>query len=256
MKMKKNNILSFNEFIKEGLWNKGLNRSKTDSLRKEDGTKVKTCFNSTVVLKNPNYDYNKLIKDLLNNCNSNESLEMTLSLLSDYDTITQEKLTQEKLELDFLIQNNIVIGFYSYDDLIDNEDIDDNLPEEDYLTIIKSIVDFLKNENIVITDTQPTTKNGFFAIELLNHYDVERLEDIFVHNKYDDNDYGTFMSSDIYDSYKKAFNKKYNNSYDLIDSNDGIYIKTCFDAFINYKELCNFTKEYFNNFIEDEDQKI
>ena len=228
-------IKTFEEFISEGLWNKGLNRNKINNLRKDQGHKVKTCLGSELIVKNDFFDYDGLIKAMLNGASACEYFHI-LSL-----NVFEGEIDEKYI---YNLPNNVIIEFETYErlKLYDVEFLEE-CDENEYINVCKLIVDVFKSKEVYYNTyhKEDDVNESYF---ILYKFDRE-----YIDNKFN----GTLDNAlDVYrDYWSKVRNISgcKNLTYNMyIDKNDMQYVGVAveWNSYKNYKKLVDFTQKYFN----------
>lgn len=141
--------------ISESIWGDVRRRAEGQSIRQEDGRKVHTCLGVDVVLKNPDCDYDTLIKDLINGDAQYHS-EYGVGIVSPKDlNLTPEEMANVRkweAPYTYLIYDgqhgtSLIANFWSYKEILDFEldnDFEENYLEEDYISICRCVATKLK----------------------------------------------------------------------------------------------------------------
>lgn len=200
--------------------------------RKEDGTEVETKLGK-VLLKNISFDYNSLIKEILNN--GEEYPGVVINSIQIYNT-DEIKNIYKGLDYCILLDRggrgaDLVAAFDEYfgdDDFGITEDI----CEEDYKSICKLIGDYL-NKNVDLQKPKDHYDDYVLYLGDTNDADENTVEDFkFEFNsKFDDPDGLEFWSY------------QYDNS---------IGVSLNYDNLINYSEMVEFTESWFSDRNDDE----
>ena len=147
-------IKKVNEYISEGLWKTGIERSRTGQVRKEVGTKVMTCLGTPVILENPHFDYNQFIHNLLDENNKNPYVyHPFIKPLASY--CRKDKVLNGDDDYAYLINNIeqpndpfVLICFEAeWDDEFD--DGFDLCSEKDLISIYRCIAETINNNKII-----------------------------------------------------------------------------------------------------------
>ena len=231
-------IKRFEEFVSEGLWNKGLNRNKSGIVRKEEGTKVKTFLGTDVVLYNTNWDYNEFIKELFDYDNRKF---YELHYDGSYDINKKEKVKNEEFDYIYYVneKQGLVLNIYSYDDEEIQKDLEiygDDINKHDYINAIQVFLNALRETSIT-----EDNRNDSMVFVLLDF-----MDDNDIYNKYDE-DYEPMKYRD--DFYKKFIDKFHCNTLKNIGSYEEpiIVVDITFDNYEHLKEMQKYTKNYFLN---------
>ena len=229
-------IKTFEEFISEGLWNKGLNRNKTNDLRKDQGHKVKTCLGSELIVKNEFFDYDGLIKAMLNGSSGCEYFHI-LSL-----NIFEGEIDEKYI---YNLPNDVIIQFETYELLhsyYENEFLEE-CDENEYINVCKLIVDVFNSKEVYYNSyhKDDEVKDAYF---ILYKFDKE-----YIDNKFN----GTLDNAlDVYRDYwskvRNISGCKYLTYNICGDENDMEYVGVVVEwgSYKKYKTLVEFTEKYFN----------
>ena len=227
-------IKKFKEYISEGLWKSGIERSRAGTPRKEDGVKVKTILGVDINLKDPTIDYDRIIKMITDR---------------DYDSIeyehnlnTRDGLTPNDVKLIkngehnyyhlFKNTNNdeeFLLSLYDYNTFIRHTGVE--LGEDDYNSICRSIAEVIRINEVNF---------------MLNEYGDGSVDGITYLMSVDDDDW---VSDEIIKMYVRNFRKQFPESRLpwVIQDKNGTDIGLSFnlDAIVNYKKYKEFTEDWF-----------
>lgn len=151
-------ILKFDEYINEGLWAKGVERSQSGDKRLENGHKYKTSLGVVIEINCSNEDVEEIIETILNSVSEDDGL--------GYDIVDGDMLVGSDGE------DDVYIAFPDYSDIV--EDYYDNVSEEDYSTILDSIGTAIKNNVGKYTNIIPTRSFNGYAV-LLNQKIMDEI---------------------------------------------------------------------------------
>ena len=234
-------VLKFDEYVNERLFKSSIDRVKSGELRKEDGVKVSTCLGDRLVLSHKDCPCDKLIRQLLNNVETSMYPSIGLDEIDDYPVTIKDEIIEGKRDYTYLLgESNIVAGFDDYDELIKDYEIDAaEFSKDDYITIIRSIVEHLKKMNII--NIEPESVDGSYISLLLHERNVTMIEDE--------------MDSDSFDWFKK-FRNNFNQTFPDVkfatwrgDFSYNIGIEIDYNAVIKYDDCLKWVKQYFNQLI-------
>lgn len=141
--------------INESVWGDMRKRAEGTEIRTEEGKKVHTCIGVDVILKNPDCNYDTLIKDIIGG-EYGYHFEYGVGIVSpkDLNLTPDEMVNVRKWEAPYtyLIYDgqhgtSLIANFWSYSDIInfelDNE-FDEQYIEEDYISICRCVATKLK----------------------------------------------------------------------------------------------------------------
>ena len=151
-------ILKFEDYIKEVLWSKGLERAQSGEKRLENGHKYKTSLGIDIEINCPNDVVEEIIETILNSESEDDGL--------GYDTSASDMLVGDDGE------DEVYITFPDYSNVI--EDYYDDVSEEDYSTILDSIGTAIKNNVGKYTNILPTRSFNGYAV-LLNQRIMDEI---------------------------------------------------------------------------------
>lgn len=249
--------------INESIWSDIHKRSNGSEIRKEDGRKVHTCIGIDVTLKNPECDYDTLIRDLIE-LNSEYHSEYGVGVVNqrDINLTPDEMINVRKWEAPYcyLIYDgnhgtSLFANFWSYDEIIDFEldnDFGENYLEDDYIAICKCVATKLKEvgdclsliprRNSSVYKRKDNPYEGEFALKLIDEADVynwaiERSDDYYWFE-----DYVEYMID--------TFPELKDTDFITWTYYDGANIAipyTSISNLMNYNKYREFTKTYFTN---------
>ena len=141
--------------ITESIWSDMQDRSIGEKRREEDGKKVQTCIGIEVFLKNPNCDYNALIRDLIEeNAEYHSEYGVSITNPKDINLTPDEMVNVRKWEAPYtyLIYDgqhgtSLVSNFWTYSEILDFEldnDFEEKYLEDDYISICECVSKLLK----------------------------------------------------------------------------------------------------------------
>ena len=235
-------IKKFEDYIKEGLWSKGIERSKSGDLRGEQGKKVMTSLGVEIVLHNTNYDYEQLIKDIINE-HPDDPFGIDFDYIGNFKESQQRALLKDEQTYGKLIDKSTVACFDSYEALAEDTDaVDDGLLEDDYINIINGITDALKKINIqkLPRHTQNDSNHSDYAFLLLGEDDVYYYECELNENTLEF----------YFDDFKNYFQETFPDAGDLIiysyaNYSCGICVQIDYDNLLNYQKMKTFVEDYY-----------
>ena len=244
-------IKTFEEFISEGLWNKGLNRTKNNEVRKEEGKKVKTSIGTEIFIRNTDCDYEQLIKDILDS--PSDEFGPDFEYIGNINKKeTKQKIINGEFEDAFMIDKYLYVEFTSYEDMVDNDYLDpDEFSEKDYNSIINGIAEAFKNKEFERKkDNSYSSKYVFLLINEsdISYYESELSEDVLEY---------------YYDDFKEYFSDNFPDieleywSYNNYATNIGMEIN--YDNLLKYDEVKEWVVSFFKNaketYINNEDEE-
>ena len=224
-------IRKFNEYISEGLWKTGIERSKTGELRKESGVKVETSLGTDLIIQNLDSKYEDAIKYILDGYYG--TLEPLGSRLT-YKDEDIKKIKDGTHKYVYLLKNHnnneeFVIHFYKYDLVKKHMDERWSLSEDDYYSICKSIVDVFDKKNI---DLHWFRENPISENSIIKLYEGK-------------------IDFSIWKLFIENINKNFKGVRIKVDDNDkdnvvvGLVIN--YKNISQYEEIMKFTQDWFNN---------
>ena len=247
-------VLKFDEYINEGFLSKTYDRYRTGELRKEDGQKVKTVFGIEIVLHNPNYNYDKLIEYMLD-APSDDDMGIDIDSLGNYEGINNGRQIIAGIKKGddpyrYLIDGHYVASFDSYEDVkdFDISELDiDVLDEHDYIQIIKSIVEVLKQ-----TDLEKSNERTSYGSEVC----------LLLMDESKEWDYECKMNDTtrdfFWDDFKSWFEEKFEDaelktwSYNNYGSSIGVSVN--YNNLLNYQEMKSEVEEYYKYTVENQEE--
>ena len=234
-------IKKFNEFIEEGFLSKTINRSKSGELRKEQGRRVKTPTGVEIVLENPDYNYEELMRWILD---GEDGIGVDLDNIGNYPIGDQKDIKKGTCEYSHMINNRIVASFESYEDLIeDGRWFDEGeVTRNDYISVIEGIVNSLKQ-----TELDRKKGNGydsetvFLLIDesTVYHYECESNESTL---EYYFEDFQSCFEDHFPDIELEFW------SYNNYASNIGMRVD--YDNLLIYKDAKEWVQNYFESLKE------
>ena len=247
--------------LKESRFVDLINKKFTGERRKEDGTKVKTCLETEIYLKNPESKYNDLIQDIIIN---QPDLKIYIGKPQDND-VKIEDLKNFKIPYKYLVYEgkygtSLMCEFVHYSECEDElekwYEIDN---ESDYNEICRSISEKLKevgkrleyipeNDSYVIgylSDTNADEYTREYHLCLIDEDTVYNWYCEYV-NKSDNTDYIKEFKTEITSNYPEL---KYEDfivwSYAGYGCN--IAIPLNINNLNNIKEYCEYAKKWFTS---------
>ena len=221
-------IPKFEDFIKEGFLSKTYDRYRTGELRHEDGKKVTTSFGTTLILKDRFCDYEKYIKEICNHVNlGGYDFEMDFCRQNEYDYSFLKIVDKDLDDYVFRITDKILVQFNDEDLMRVDDFKDDKLSKEDYKSIIRSIVDALRNRNV---NPIRSGNNYYFNIMSFGRKDFDVIEDK--------------LQRDFKKQYKEPhIDISYYDNGETID----ILLYINYDTILKYFEILDFIQNYIEN---------
>ena len=234
--MKKNNmVLKFDDFVNEGFLSKTINRSKSGDLRHEDGKKVMTSLGVEMIVKN-NCDYEWFIKEICDHTDIRlQDLKMLIFHLRDYSTYEQKNIKSGTLDYVHMLPNNLVASFPEYDGLVDNSVFDeDELSEEDYISICKCIVESLQDKNIVYA----------YNVHMFKLVDEDMLLNVWEKRRKQEENGKEFVNT-IFDDFESELHNHFSKDVIAHIIENEIYFVINHYSIVNYDEIEEFTYKWF-----------
>ena len=231
-------VKKFDEYIKEGLWSKGVDRSKTGDIRGEQGKKVHTSIGVDIIIQDQSCDYEYFIKELLNNINESP-FGLVITFVQNNVKTKKEMIPSYS----YILNDEVIIKFNTYDHLIVSTEIDeDDISEHDYISIISGIAERLKQINLI--ERVYSKRNGIFIydeyIPLLTKKQVEQI--MKYRNDGEEKDYWE-------DSFLEGFQDNLMREFDAdvnIYLEDGMTeMKLNYSSLSQYDKIMTYTKDYF-----------
>lgn len=247
--------------IDESIWSDIHKRSNGEIIRREDGKKVNTCLEIDITLKNPDCDYEDLIKKILND--DHDSFAVGIDNTRDTSYSFEELANARKFEAPYgyMIYDgghgtDLIATFWTYDEMEDCglNNFKEEYLEDDYISICKCIATKLKevggdfshvprNKFNVLGNSNPDRDyGGEYVLKLISEGDVAQWE--YEYNR---------KNGDIYSliDYKDDITYEFPElkQVDFIDWTfyDGVNIgiPLTFDTLVNFKKYKEFTNKWF-----------
>ena len=243
-------IKTFEEFINEGFWKDGIKRAKNNDVRRENGVKVKTSLGVDIVLQNPDYDYESLIKDILSGGDGGHPLDLDIDFFRNYTAANRTKVLEGENEYVFLISSNnmrekIALAFGDFDEMKETSTIFDNddISKEDYLAICKGIADALSQKDMEWGRPDGSTSSSMFFL-LMSENEV-------YHMICDLEEYGReFDLYELTSEFKEAFPDCNLVAWSWNNNACALGLVIDYDNLIHYFDCMEFVSSYFENEIE------
>ena len=231
-------VLKFNEFIEEGFMTRSLNRNKDNERRKGDGVKVHTSIGVDIFLENPGCYYKKYIRDILDY--GEDPMGVLVTSVNSHSN--PRKIEKGEIPYLYMLDDDFVAGFDSYEDVIDSGEIEEGeISEKDYKSIIEGIVEALKKVKF------GKSKGGYDAVchlLLISENELWGYECELSENSYYWEDFKNDFEEEFPDVEMETW------SYNNYSANIGV--KLNYDNLINYEDYCNFIHSYFKGLVEYE----
>ncbi|MCM1217706.1 MAG: hypothetical protein NC548_24705 [Lachnospiraceae bacterium] len=230
-------VKKFQEFVEEGFLSKTINRAKTGELRKEDGKKVMTEMGVEILLKNYDYDYEQLIRGILD---GEDDLGVDLDNVGNYPSGDQRDIKRGTCEYAFMVDNRIVANFQSYENLIEYEIVDgDELSRDDYIHIIEGIVEALKKTTL---DRKKGVGYDYECVfEFIDESDVFNYESELSEHVLD------FLRDDFESGFEDTFEDAELEYWSYNNYASSIGVRVSYDNLINYHKMRKYVQDFFKN---------
>ena len=246
-------ILKFEEYINEGLWSKGVERSQTGELRKGDGKRVKSPWGFEMVLHNPNFNFVNLMKEILDNT-EDDPMGISMDSIGNWENYNNgrerlKKIKQGEDPYAYMVDNNYIASFNSYEEAVDEDMYDfdgEGIDEHDYIEVLKAIVDKLKT-----VDFGKTKGSYSYEIRLLL-MDEDREYNYECEMNESTRDW-------FWDDFKMWFEEAYPDaeldtwSYANYGSNIGVELN--YDNLNDFQEMKEEVEDYYKNTIENQEEE-
>lgn len=228
-------VLKFDDFVNEGFLSKTINRSKSGDLRHEDGKKVMTSLGVEMIVKN-NCDYEWFIKEICDHTDVRfQDFKMMIFHLRDYSPYEQKNIKSGTLDYVHMLPNNLVASFPDYDGLVDNSVTDeDELSEEDYISICKCIVESLQDKNIVYA----------YEVHMFKLVDEDMLLDVWKERGKQEENGKEFVNT-IFDDFELELHNHFSKDAIAHIIENEIYFVINHYSIVNYDEIEEFTNKWF-----------
>lgn len=135
----------------ESVWSDIQDRSTGDVVRKEDGSKVTTCLGTEIFLKNPQCDYDEIIKSMFE---KESGYELSIENIHQTNITPDEMVNVRKWEAPYVYLiyegghgTDLLVDFYPYTDILDwelDDQFENDVVEDDYISICKGVATKLK----------------------------------------------------------------------------------------------------------------
>ena len=222
-------VKKFEDWISEGLWSKGIERSKTGDVRMENGRKVKSSVGD-ILIRNNSTDYENIIKVLLDHINTPNGHGLELTFINyqpsfDYDNPYTQR-----------VNDDLVAMYTEYDNLIEYSEFEpDELSEEDYISIITTITDRLKQLNIVEKVFKLTKGKVKYEIymPILSEDEYEKVM--------------KYWTNTTIEKFQFVLMDEFSDDIRIHLEDKLFGLKLNYESLKNYDEIISFTKEYFKN---------
>ena len=262
-------IKKFNEFINESIWSDMQDRSAGEVGRKEDGVKVHTCIDVDIYLQNTNFNYDDLIKEILNYNDSYVDYKVGILSVRDKKYYPEEMKNMRAFEAPYAYliydgryKSSLVAEFWTYDEMKDFklDNFEDRICEEDYIAICKGIATKLKEIGGSIEYLPRNTEGSFIETKYddISHYDSDYVLQLI--NESDVNDWET-QYTNKYGNGSTAYSL-YDYKESMIDAfpelDDVVFITWSFNKYAcnigipitattvkNFKKYKEYTKNWF-----------
>ena len=255
-------IKTFEEYLEEGLWKSGIERSRTGILRKENGKKVVTDLGVEIVLKNHECtNYNDIIMMILNNHPDLYDVEEMNQLSLSLDK--KKKIMDGTSDDYFLVDSPksrypYVVYFTPYQTVCDDYyDVTKYCSEEDYNSICKGIAESMKDIKYEFA-SWGSGGNGETVALLVDEGMVEDRFDEYLTwcESVEDDD-----KSDIYRNFINEYEESFENEFPRCGSEfvkwsyngnaTNIGLELNYDTIKNYQAYRNFTQEWFGSNVNE-----
>ena len=133
-------IQTFEEYLEEGLWKSGIERSKSGEERKENkGAKVHTSLGVDVNLLNPDMDYESAIEEIMSQSYRTYYYPGCKFVESSEHNSRQYKRNSYTTPMDVMYMKDALLRFYSYSVACEDHPIKEKCLEQDYKSICKCV---------------------------------------------------------------------------------------------------------------------
>jgi hypothetical protein len=256
--------------LKESRFVDLINKKFTGEGRKEDGTKVKTCLETEIYLKNPESDYNGLIKDRFR-CYPSLYLGFSIEIIPK--NVNFEDLKNFKIPYQYLAyeakgkyEKSLMCAFAPYSKCENElEKIFKIYDESDYDEICRSISEKLKEVGELL-DYIPESWSDYTTYvqgddsyvneddpDYVGEYHLRLIDKDTVYNWYnkyidgsDETDYIEYFKDDIINHYPELKNEDF-IVYSYGGDNYNIALPLNINNLNNIKEYCEYAKKWFTS---------
>lgn len=254
--------------IKESVWSDIHKRSNGKQVRKEDGKKVKTCLGIDVVLKNPECDYDNLIKTII--IGSDSEYAFGIHNIRDFSYSIEEIANMRKFVAPYTYMiydgghgTDLIGEFSTYQEILDfnlDDKFEQEFCEEDYISICKTIATKYKEVGdclkyvpskkafMISSEKEYTSKyETDYVFELISESEVYNwLCDDIRNEEYDDTYLISFKEDIIYE-----FPELTNTDFICWSYSNygGCYVgipSYNINNLLNIRKYIEFTKKWFN----------
>jgi len=256
--------------LSESIFNAGVERNQGNDIRREDGRKVHTCLGIDIVLQNPNYNFDELIKNLVE---GDDTFDTDIDKLSNLSFSPDEIKNIRNFEApyDYLIYDGqygtgLVVQFASHYDVNDFmlDDFSEEISEKDYISICKCVATKMKevgdyfaylpnrHDCFLITDTSNKDEVGYnrsaietykgkYVLKLINEEKVYYWE-----CEREDEDYEYYLN-DYKDCMEDEFPELKDEDFICWSYRDGVNIAIPLNInnLNNIKKYSEYTENWF-----------
>ena len=251
--------------LKESRFVDLIDKKFTGEGRKEDGTKVKTCLNTEIFLKNPESKYDDLIEDIFLN---DSDLKV---YIGKPENVNFEDLKNFKIPYKYLVYEgkygiSLMCEFAPYSKCEDElENFFKIYDESDYDEICRSISEKLKEVGELL-DYIPESWSDYTTYvqgddsyvneddpDYVGEYHLRLIDKNTVYNWYnkyidgsDETDYIEYFKDDIINHYPELKNEDF-IVYSYGGDNYNIALPLNINNLNNIKEYCEYAKKWFTS---------
>jgi len=250
------------KILSESVWGSMLDRSTGDGIRKEDGKIVHTCLGVDIVIKNPDCEYDKHIKELIDH-SMDTDYGVTIVNVQEKAYSWEELANARKFGAPYVYMiydgghgTDLLAEFWTYDEIQDfdlDDDFAEILSEDDYISICRGIATKLKevggdlsrvprrDSGTLGHKTPDKDYKGEYVLKLISEEDVFNWE-----ATYDiDYDYVDEFLEDIFNKFPELEDVDFITWTFYNGANIGLPLN--YNNLINFKKYQEFTKNWFKS---------